>query len=181
MVEVTVERLGLDSSTQSFVVVLRERGGDGFLPIWIGPAEASAIAMRLKGISIERPLTHDLFRILLESLDARLRRVNISRIISSTYFAEMIIESPSGLIELDARPSDSIAIALRCGAPVFVDDSLLITLDSETDNERDNEPDNEPDAEDSGPDFPGSPAMNADELKRYLETLRPEDFGRFNL
>ena len=170
-----MERLGLDSSTQSFVVVLRERGGDGFLPIWIGPAEASSIAMRLKGISIERPLTHDLFRILLESLDARLRRVNISRIISSTYFAEMIIESPSGLIELDARPSDSIAIALRCGAPVFVDDSLLITPDT------DNEPDNEPDAEGSGPDIPGSPAMNADELKRYLETLRPEDFGRFNL
>ncbi len=169
MVEVSVSRLGLDSATNSYVVILQEKGGTRFLPIWIGQPEAEAIAMHLNGVKRERPLTHDLCKSLILALGGVLRRVQITRVAQSTYFAELHLQRNDGVLTLDARPSDSIALALRCGAPIFAQEFLL---SSPTDD--DDQPSGEP-----GPPAPDEDA--AQQLKDFLQTLRPEDFGKFSL
>ena len=174
MVEVTVVRLGLDSATNSFVVILQERDGQRLLPIWIGRPEAEAIAAHLQSIKRERPLTHDLARTLIVGLGATLRRVNITRVEDRTYYAELEIVRGTELVAVDARPSDSIAIALRCGAPIFTAEDLLLPPgDDEGDG-----------GEESPPSAPSASPAHADEhsaesLQRHLSTLRPEDFGKF--
>ncbi|WP_396200622.1 bifunctional nuclease family protein [Gemmatimonas sp.] len=169
MVEVTVARLGLDSATNSYVVVLRERGGRRLLPIWIGQPEAESIAMQMNQVKRERPITHDLCKSLIIGLGGTLRRVSITRVQKSTYYAEMQIEGPTGVVEVDARPSDSIAIALRLDAPIFAPSSLLTTLDGTAEAE----------GEEVFVD-PSDSELTAEQLKAYLENLRPEDFGKFS-
>jgi bifunctional DNase/RNase len=172
MVEVVVARLGVDQSNQSFVVILREREGKRLLPIWIGQPEAESIVMQMQDIKRARPLTHDLCKSIIVGLGGVLRRVQITRVEKNTYFAEMHLFRADDIVRVDARPSDSIAIALRLGAAIYADESLLT------------DPDEEEDEDDDAPSFP-TPAETADELsaeqlKRYLEALRPEDFGKFN-
>ena len=169
MVEVTVARLGLDSATNSYVVVLRERGGRRLLPIWIGQPEAESIAMQMNQVKRERPITHDLCQSLIIGLGGTLRRVSITRVQKSTYYAEMQIEGPTGVVEVDARPSDSIAIALRLDAPIFAPSSLLTTLDDTAEAEGK-----------EGSLDPSDSDLTAEQLKAYLENLRPEDFGKFS-
>lgn len=168
MVEVTVARLGLDSATNSYVVVLREKLGTRLLPIWIGKPEAESILMEMNHLKRERPLTHDLCKALITGLGGTLRRVAITRVEKSTYFAEMQIDSAQGLLAFDARPSDSIAIALRFKAPIFAPDTLLADVE---------------DDDDASSGEPGGPAasheLTAEQLQAYLEKLRPEDFGKF--
>lgn len=170
MVEVTVARLGLDSATNSYVVILRERGGRRLLPIWIGKPEAESILMEMNGMKRERPLTHDLCKSLIVGLGGTLRRVNITRVQQSTYFAEMQLEGPNGVVQIDARPSDSVAIALRLGAPIFAPSALLTAIEADEDD----------DFADEAPFTTAEEEMTPEELKAYLENLRPEDFGRFN-
>lgn len=177
MTEVTVARLGLDSSSNSYVVVLREVGGRRLLPIWIGQPEAESIVLQINSVKRERPLTHDLCKALIVALGGTLQRIEITRVKNSTYFAELHIATSDGLTVVDARPSDSIAIALRLEAPIFAADELLTMIDDEEDDE-----------DEDGPSF-GSPApillptprgeMTPEQLKAYLEQLRPEDFGKF--
>ncbi len=169
MVEVTVARLGLDSTTNSYVVILRERGGRRVLPIWIGQPEAESIVMQMNQVKRERPITHDLCKSLIIGLGGTLRRVSITRVQKSTYYAEMQIDGPKGAVAVDARPSDSIAIALRLDAPIFVPSLLLNALDDDVEGDDDNE--RSLDASDS--------ELTAEQLKSYLEQLRPEDFGKF--
>ncbi len=169
MVEVTVARLGLDSATNSYVVILREKGGRRVLPIWIGQPEAESIVMQMNQVKRERPITHDLCKSLIIALGGTLRRVSITRVQKSTYYAEMQIEGQKGLVEVDARPSDSIAMALRLNAPIFAPSALLTAVDDEQDAE---EGDFAVEAADS--------ELTAEQLKAYLENLRPEDFGKFS-
>lgn len=171
MVEVSVARLGLDSSTNSYVVILRERGGRRLLPIWIGKPEAESIVMEMNGLKRERPLTHDLCKALIVGLGGALKRVNITRVEKSTYFAELQIEGPQGVVQVDARPSDSIAIALRLDAPIYAPVSLLTAI--EADDLEEVEDDDSPFSS------AGSDELTPEQLKAYLENLRPEDFGRF--
>lgn len=168
MVEVVVSRLGLDASSQAFVVVLEEKGGERALPIWIGRPEAEAIAAHLNGVKRERPMTHDLAQSIINGLGGLLRRVQVTRVHEGTFFAELHFNKGGQPVLVDARPSDAIALALRLGAPIFVADALF---------------------QDGGDDGGGGdtpPAgegdqLSADELKRHLAQLRPEDFGRFSL
>ena len=180
MVEVTVEKLGLDSSTNSYVVILREKGGNRLLPIWIGQPEAESIVMEINGVRPPRPLTHDLCKRLITRLGGSLRRVQITKVQENTYYAELHISRGEDVIQVDARPSDSIAIALRLSAPIFAQESLLTAIAVE---EAD-------DAEDETAEF-GAPAaepssgaenveMTGEELKEHLKKMRPEDFGKFN-
>ena len=129
------------------------------LPIWIGPAEAQAIARELAGQRFQRPLTHDLLANIVEGLKARVTRVVISELKDNTFFAQLLIDRDGEAVVIDARPSDSIAVALRCGADIFVNEKLL------------NEPgeQDEPTAEEK-----------AQELRKFLENLDPEDFGKYN-
>lgn len=172
MVEVTVARLGLDSATNSFVVILQEREGDRLLPIWIGRPEAESIAAHLQSVKRERPLTHDLAKSLIRGLGADVRKVTITHVEDSTYFAEMQLAHGTELIAIDARPSDSIAIALRCGAPIFVADDLLLAPGDDDGGEGNDDP---------ADNIPRRPAdeLSAEALQRHLATLRPEDFGKF--
>src|SRR5215212_7323793 len=131
MVEVRVARLGHDSSTNSYVVILQEKDGNRLLPIWIGQPEAESIVMQMNNVRRERPLTHDLCKSLIVGLGGTLRRVQITKVQKSTYYAELHITRPEGPVQIDARPSDSIAIALRLSAPIFAQDSLLTAVAAE--------------------------------------------------
>lgn len=175
MTEVTVARLGLDSTSNTYVVMLRERGGRRLLPIWIGQPEAESIILHLNGVVRPRPLTHDLCRALILSLGGTLERVDITRVVKSTYYAELHIGTSDGHVVIDARPSDSIAIALRLGAPLFAAEELLTVIDD------DDTPEGAPTTGDDLPPRVPTPRgeMTPDQLKAYLAGLHPEDFGKF--
>jgi uncharacterized protein len=170
MIEVVVSRLGLDSTTQSYVVILQEKEGQRLLPIWIGQPEAESIVMQMHNIKRVRPLTHDLCKSLILGLGAQLERVHITRVEKNTYYAELHIARNGDVVKVDARPSDSIAIALRLAAPIFASETLLsdVQVEESTDSF---------DAQA----LRSETELNAEQLKEYLERLRPEDFGKFNL
>ena len=178
MIEVTVARLGLDSSTNSYVLILQEKNGRRLLPIWIGQPEAESIVMQMHSIKRERPLTHDLCRSLIVGLGGSLRRVQITRVQKNTYYAELHIHRGDTVVQVDARPSDSIAIALRLDAPIFATESLLTAVAAD-DDESEIEEENATDAEIQQQ--RSADELSAEQLKAYLENLRPEDFGKFNL
>ncbi len=182
MIEVFVSRLGLDSASSSYVVVLQEKDGARLLPIWIGQPEAESIVLHMHNVKRARPLTHDLVRSIIIGLGARLVRVHISRVEDRTYFAELQLQRADGIVSIDARPSDSIAIALRLGAPIFASEELLVdAADEGADDDDDVEtPDFSASVESIEDDDAADAELTADQLKRYLETLRPEDFGKFN-
>jgi bifunctional DNase/RNase len=175
MNQVKVASLGLDKASNTPVVILQELDGDRVLPIWIGPGEASAIAMELAGMKFSRPLTHDLFTAMLQGLGTELQRVLITKVVDNTYHAELILRRDGEVVSIDARPSDSIAIALRAKAPIYAHDDLLEQASIEIQSSE-----MEPtDAEDAA----GSEetkGMDPEQLKEYLKKLNPEDFGRFN-
>jgi len=174
MIEVVVSRLGLDSSNNSYVVILQERGGTRLLPIWIGQPEAESIVMHMHNVKRPRPITHDLVRSLIVGMNAQLRRVQITRMEKQTFFAELHLQHGDTLARIDARPSDGIAIALRLGAPIFAAEALLIEPSEELG-------DDEGEPEYGGDDLPaGEGELTSEQLKAYLENLRPEDFGKFN-
>ena len=129
------------------------------LPIWIGPGEAQAIARELAGQRFPRPLTHDLLATIVEGLKGRITRVVIADLKENTFFANLVIERDGEVISIDARPSDSIAVALRAGADLFVNEKLLAEPGEQE----------EPTEEEK-----------ANELRRFLENLDPEDFGKYN-
>ncbi len=168
MIEVRVENIGLDRTSNTPVVILREVGADRVLPIWIGPGEAQAIAMQIGGMDVQRPLTHDLLVSVLGGLGGSLQRVLITRVENSTYYAELIIEVDGRLVSIDARPSDSIAIALRADARIYAEDALLEPSDEVV------SPPPSDQAEEAEWGVSGA------QLEEHLRQLRPEDLGRFN-
>ena len=182
MVEVSVSRLGLDSGSNSFVVILQERDGDRILPIWIGRAEAESIAAHLDRVPRARPMTHDLAQALIATLGGVLHHVAITRVHEGTFFAEMHILQQGSTHVVDARPSDSISIALRLNAPIFAVEDLLALHDEGAAEPDDSEAD---DGSQSAPDLAidagDERVRNIEQLQRYLEQLRPEDFGKFRL
>lgn len=177
LVEVRVQSLALDRTTNTPVVILQEVDGERVLPIWIGPSEASAIAMQLADMEFSRPLTHDLICSVLKGLGGALQKVIITKVQKSTYYAELILRRNGEVISLDARPSDSIAVALRVDASIFADDELLEVASIEI-----------AEAEEEGAGEAGlgrlerlepDQEMGPEELKEHLRRLNPEDFGRF--
>jgi len=174
LTEVRVQSLGLDRSSNTPVVILQELEGKRVLPIWIGPGEASAIAMELAGMKFSRPLTHDLIVSVISGLGGTLQRVLITRVVDNTYYAELIIRTGENLISVDARPSDSIAVALRLRAKIFADDQLLNTTSIEIAEDAE-----VAEAESESGTAGEGGQMNAEELKEHLRRLNPEDFGRF--
>lgn len=124
-VELVVDSVRVHGATTQHVVVLREVRRERYLPIWIGQWEANAIAMRLQGVAPERPLTHDLFARTLAALGARLERVTIHDLTGDTFRATMLLDGPAGRHEVDARPSDALALAVRVDAPIFAAPAVL--------------------------------------------------------
>ena len=166
MVRVKVKLVGIDQVAMCPVVVVTDMDEKSFLPIMIGPAEASAIAMELEGVKPPRPLTHDLMRDFLQELDAVVDRVVISDLKDETYYGSIMLKTATGRVEIDARPSDAIALALRTESPIYVADTVasqaMIASSDVQRRERGAEgKDNE-----------------AEEFRRFLDDLTPDDFRR---
>ncbi len=172
MLEVKLEGLALDMTTNTPVVILTPTGIDKVLPIWIGHAEAWAIAMELSGVGSKRPLTHDLLKRVIESLHATVARVEITELREQTFFAVIHLNTNGEQTHIDARPSDSIALALKTGASIFVNEDLF--------NIKRPEPGDEAAA---GSDEPQVPPMPTDResLRERLKRIPPEEFGKFSL
>lgn len=180
MIQIRVQSLGLDQTSKTPVVILQEVEGARILPIWIGPAEASAIAMELAGMKFSRPLTHDLFPALIRGLGGTLTRVLITRVQDNTYYAEMVIRRGDEVFTVDARPSDSIAIALRLQAELYTSDDLLsgttVQFAEAEEGEADELLGSTP-QEEQGIDIG---KLTPEQLKEHLKKMNPEDLGRFN-
>ena len=125
MKELTIESIRLSMMNYQRVVILREKDADRYLPIWIGAAEAEAIAVRLQDVTVARPLTHDLLANVIEALGGRLERITINDLREHTFIATLSIRRDGELIEVDSRPSDAIALGAALGTPIFVAEHVL--------------------------------------------------------
>jgi len=161
MVEVRIDGLALDMTTNSPVVILSPVEDEKVLPIWIGHSEAWAIAMELSGIGPKRPLTHDLLRMVITALTAEVERVEITELKEQTFYARILLKTDGKSLSVDSRPSDSIALALKAGAPIFANEALFNLKPKET---SDSNISNDPES-----------------LKDRLRKINPEDFGKYSL
>jgi bifunctional DNase/RNase len=169
MVEVEVLSLAIDEKNQYPVVILQTLDGARRLPIWIGPPEASAIAMEIAGKKFARPLTHDLLVNILKGMQAKVRRVEICDLKQNTFYAKITIEAAGQILSIDARPSDSIALALKTKAKIYAAEELLTDeLDRLIQTE--------------GPAKAPEPSEEerAEQLRRFIENMNPKDFGKYS-
>ena len=137
LIEMVVESVRVHMLSSQHVVILKESERDRYLPIWIGPSEANAIAMRLQGMSAERPLTHDLLVSVLGALNSTLSRVVVTHVSEGTFHARLYLEVADGSeAEIDSRTSDAIAVAVRTGSTIYVDERVLDEAGVEPDKEQ---------------------------------------------
>lgn len=125
MKELSIESIRLSLMNYQRVVILREKEADRYLPIWIGPGEADAIAVRLQDVAVARPMTHDLIRNLIEQLGGRVSYIVVNDLANDTFFARIVLDVNGVTMEIDARPSDAIALAVRAEAPIFAEETVL--------------------------------------------------------
>ncbi len=160
MIEVKVAGIVIDNKSNSPVMLLREISNEKVLPIYIGPAEAASIAYALENVKAIRPLTIDLMKLLVEGTRSKVKRINITSIRNDTFFAEIILKTDSKIVSIDARPSDSVALAIRTNSPIYVAEEVMdacattMTLDDES---------------------------KLKELRLNLRNLNPEDFGNYKI
>jgi len=181
MPEMMIDSIRVSLMNYQRVVILKEKDSDRYLPIWIGPAEADAIAVKLQDISVPRPLTHDLLRSVIDTLGATVSHILVNDLESDTFYAKIIINVNGSSSEIDSRPSDAIALAVRAQVPIYAEDKVLdkagILLDKET-------------GKPILPDETGlgqvekSPEVQEEELRRmsaftdFINSLDLEDFGK---
>jgi uncharacterized protein len=158
--KVEIRGLMLDPSSNVPIVILRDTQSQLFLPIWIGVFEANAIALRIEGVEPPRPMTHDLLRLMLEQLGARVEKIVISDLKESTFFAVIHVQQDGRSVGIDARPSDAIALALRADAPIYV---LRGVLDKA-----------------QAAELVGQ-ASDEERLKKWLEEISPEELGKWTM
>ena len=136
MIEMTIDSIRVSLMNYQRVVILKEKMARRYLPIWIGPAEADAIAVKLQGVTVPRPLTHDLLSSVIGSLGATIDSIIVSDLKSDTFYAKIILNIDGEQIEIDSRPSDALALAVRADVPIYADEAVLdkagILLDEET-------------------------------------------------
>ncbi len=159
-VEMKIRGLLMDPVTNMPIVVLKDVNGNSILPIWVGIYEANAIALEIEKVATPRPMTHDLIRNLLFGLEAGVKKVVVNDLKEDTFYAVIWLERNGELISVDSRPSDALAIALRLDCPIFVAENVLKTSKTVT--------------------SVGDVANN-EELRRVLENLSDEDFGRYKM
>jgi len=159
MIQVYVSALAIDAGTNSPIMLLKEEKGDKVLPIWIGYPEASAIALAKSydKSEIERPLTHDLMKMLLDALSAKLIKVVVDELDGTTYKAKLFLQADNRDCYIDSRPSDAIALALRMGSPIFIENTIFGRME---------------DSQQGAP--------NIDDLRKRLREIDPSDFGKFS-
>jgi bifunctional DNase/RNase len=159
MVRMEIYGVSFDLVGKTPIVLLKTVSGDKFLPIWIGPNEAQAILMKLQDASVPRPMTHDLAADLVTQLGGEVVSIAVTELRDSTFYASITVRQNGNEIEIDSRPSDAIAIAIRVGAPIFAADEVI---------------------EESGVEFEGDEVSEeemVDQFKQFLETVSPEEFA----
>ncbi len=158
MQEVSIYGVSFDVVGKQPIVLLKTLDGNKFLPIWIGHPEAAAILMKLQGAPTPRPMTHDLVTDMLGELNAQVRRIAVTELRENTFYATITLQVNGSEIEIDSRPSDALALAVRTSAPIFVADQVI---------------------DDQGIEFGAEPddAEVIDEFKKFLEGVNPEDFA----
>jgi len=159
MQEMVIYGVSFDMVGKQPIVLLKTTDGNTFLPIWIGHPEAAAILMKLQGANTPRPMTHDLVTDLLEKLDARVARITVTELQDNTFYALITVSLDGSEIEIDSRPSDAIALAVRSGAPIFAAESVIEESGIEFEHEDVNEEE------------------VVEEFKRFLDDVKPEDFS----
>ena len=136
MIEMIVDSIRVSLMNYQRVVILKEKMAERYLPIWIGPAEADAIAVKLQDVTVPRPLTHDLLSTVIDTLGATINAIIVSDLKNDTFYAKIILDINDGQMEIDSRPSDALALAVRVAAPIYAEEVVLdkasILLDKET-------------------------------------------------
>ena len=158
-IEMQIKGLMIDPVSNMPIIILKNGDGKSVLPIWVGIFEANAIAMQLEDIVSPRPMTHDLLKNVIEGLEAVVQRVEITDLKDNTFFATIHLDHGGADLAVDARPSDAMALALRAAAPIFVDPKVLAKSES--------------------PDDLGT--GEAERLRRWLETVDPEELGKYEM
>ena len=160
LIEMTIKGLMVDPITNMPIVILKDKDGERVLPIWVGIFEANAIALQVENIATPRPMTHDLLRNIITDLDGEVDRVVVSDLKDSTFFANIYLRVKGERVVVDARPSDAIALALRTRAPILVEETVI-------DNAK-------------TVDF-ASAAADSDRLHQWLESLDPDEMGKYKM
>ena len=159
-IEMKIKGLMIDPVTQMPIVLLRDPKSDAVLPIWVGLSEANAIALQIENISTPRPMTHDLLKNLLTHLDATVEKIVITELKDNTFYALIHLQSGGKPLAVDSRPSDAIALALRAGAPIFVEEEVISKAKS-VDMTKE--------------------AGDSDRLRQWLEKLDPDELGKYEM
>jgi bifunctional DNase/RNase len=159
-IEMTIKGLMVDPVTNLPIIILRDKEGQRVLPIWVGIFEANAIALQIENVSTPRPMTHDLLRNVIHDLNASVQKIVVCDLQENTFYALIYLSMSGDTLAIDARPSDAIALALRTRAPIFVEDSVI-------DNAK-------------PIDFAAENA-DSDRLHKWLESLDPEDLGKYKM
>jgi len=160
LIEMTIKGLMVDPVTNMPIVILKDRGGDRVLPIWVGIFEANAIALQMENVAAPRPMTHDLLRNVIADLDGHVDRVVVSDLRDNTFFAVIHLTVRGERVAVDARPSDAIALALRARAPILVDEHVIDTAKTVDFN---------------------ADRTDDDRLQKWLEGLDPADLGKYKM
>ena len=158
MIEMKVMGIALDTRTGSPIVVLHDLDNRKALPIWIGSAEASAIIRKIENLGVVRPMTHDLIVSIVEKTGYQLDRIEINNVEKETYYATLYLVKEADVIEIDARPSDAIAVAMRMEAPIYVTANVLMDGSVSTDAQKDEE--------------------ESKEFKDFIQSIKPSDFEK---
>ena len=159
-IEMTIRGLMVDPITNMPIVVLRENDGSRVLPIWVGVFEANAIALQIENVETPRPMTHDLLRSVITDLSGEVDRVVVCDLKENTFYATIDIRSPQGTVTIDARPSDAIALALRTGTQIFVEESVI---------------------QNARGDAEGRSSVDVSRLMEWLDNLDDEDLGKYKM
>jgi uncharacterized protein len=159
MQEMVIYGVSFDMVGKQPIVLLKTADGNKFLPIWIGHPEAAAILMKLQGANTPRPMTHDLLTDMLEKLEARVIRIAVTELRENTFYAVVTVAVDGSEIEIDSRPSDAIALAVRSDAPIYADDTVIEESAIEFEHEDVNEEE------------------VVEEFKKFLDEVKPEDFS----
>ena len=169
MVEMVVDSVRVNLISPSRVVVLKERDGPHYLAIVIGTAEADAIAVKLQDRTVPRPLTHDLLRDLIETCGAEVRRVVVTKLVEQTYYASIVIDLDGRELEIDSRPSDAVALAVRAGVSIYVEADVLEQAGFEPDEE---------DGDGEAAEGEQIPDEKLEVFREFIDQLDLDDFGR---
>jgi bifunctional DNase/RNase len=156
MIEMELTGVRVELPTNQPIVLLREREGERYLPIWIGAAEAAAIALSLQGVVTPRPMTHDLIKNMLEDLSVGVRRIVVTELRESTFFATIEMQRDGATFEVSSRPSDAIALAVRMSVPIFASEEVL---------------------EEAAILIPGEEDEEVEKFREFLDNISPEDFA----